>query len=112
MEERFIGIGELAFILGVNQFTVERWYKFKKENPENEYAKLLPEPVRIANAKNIKTRYWKESDLPALKTFQNAIVPGTKGFMKSQCIYRRTPSQKGGNKDGKKKTGSRVKQSK
>lgn len=99
MEERMIKIGEVAFVLDVNQFTVERWYKFKKENPDNEYAKLLPEPTRVKNAKNRWVRMWKESDLALLEQFKNAIVPGTKGFMKSQFIYQYQKEKK----DGKKK---------
>lgn len=81
MEERFIRIEEIALVLGVNQFSIERWYKFKRENPDNEYAKILPEFTYQINSKNRKVRCWKASDIEALKKFQDNIVLGTKGFM-------------------------------
>ncbi len=81
MKERLIRIEEVAMLLDVNQFTIERWYRFKRKNPENKNAQLLPDFIYQTNSKNRSVRYWKESDVKKLKKFQESIVLGKLGFM-------------------------------
>lgn len=99
MEDRFIRIEEVALVLGVNSFSIDRWYKFKRENPKNEYAQILPEFVYKVNSKNRPVRYWKISDIPALKQFQESIIPGVKGFMGPSNLKKKESEE-----NGKKKT--------
>lgn len=101
MEERLIRIEEVAMLLDVNQYTIERWYKFKRENPDNEYAKLLPEFIYKVNSKNRNTRYWKASDVEQLKKFEQSIVQGVNGFMGSVTNNKKKEKKKDGSKKRK-----------
>lgn len=100
MAERLIKIAEIAVALDVNQFTIERWYKFKRENPEDEYAKMLPDFVYLKNSKNRPIRYWKESDLYALQKFQECIGKGTKGILGQLNTKERKNGKKKVNRNG------------
>ena len=102
MEERKLRIEEVAMLLDVNQMTIERWYKFKRQNPDNESCKLLPDPEYGLTSKKHPVRYWKASDVEQMKEFQATIIRGTRGFMGSVSNPNR---KKGENKNGKKKVG-------
>lgn len=60
MKERLINAQELAYRIGRSVQTLNAYYKFKDENPDNEYSLMLPEFIRQGNH---RTRYWKESDI-------------------------------------------------
>ena len=45
-EEKSLTVAELAVAIGSSVPTISAWYRWKKENPEHEYAKLLPDFVR------------------------------------------------------------------
>lgn len=113
MEERMLRIEEVAMILDINVLTIERWYRFKRQNPNNEIIKLLPEYVMQPNSKNRSVRFWKTSDIDMFKKFQDSIVRGTKGFMGSVTNPKnpnyKTHNIKEAKKNGKKesKRGSR-----
>lgn len=103
MEERMLRIEEVAMLLGVNYMTVERWYQFKRKNPDSEYCQFLPDPILVMNSKNRATRFWKPDDVEVLKVFQESVVRGTHGFM--GIISNPNHKNKGEDKDGKKKVG-------
>ena len=63
----FITVTELSKLVGCSVQTIGSYYKFKKENPDNELAKLLPDFVRIGRR---NTRYWKREDAEAIKEFR------------------------------------------
>ena len=67
MEGRFIKATELSYKVGASIQTITMWYKFKEENPDNEYSQMLPDYVRIG-AK--KTRYWREGDIERRSSFE------------------------------------------
>lgn len=80
MQDGLIKAVELALLLDISVPTLNNWYVFKRENPDNEMAKLLPEPIQQTAR---QTRYWKRSDIPKLLEFKSKIVWGRNGFMGS-----------------------------
>ena len=72
----FITAAELSKLIGCSVSTIGAYYKFKKENPDSELAKLLPDFVRIGNR---NTRYWKKEDVEAIKEFRKRYPQGRKG---------------------------------
>ena len=78
--ENYITVQELAFLVGCSAQTIGSYYKFKKENPDNELSKMLPDYVRIGNK---HTRYWKEEDAEAIKEFRKKLPQGRNGALGS-----------------------------
>ena len=91
-EEKLLRIEEVAVILGCSFKSINNWYWFRRENPDNEYAKLLPDYIQDGTR---KTRYWKESDIPQLKKFKDSIPQGRNGIM--GCITQKYQKQRGEN---------------
>ena len=73
-------IEEVAVLCGVSTQTINNWYKFKSENPDNEYAQLLPNYERLGGHGQ---RFWDKSDLNGLLKFKSAMPKGCKGVMGS-----------------------------
>lgn len=90
MSERLLKAVEVALLIDVSVPTLNNWYVFKRNNPDNEMAKLLPDPIQKTNR---QTRYWKESDIPKLLEFRTKIVWGRNGFMGS--VTQRYAKKKG-----------------
>lgn len=67
-----ISISELAYLLNVSVFTINRWYRWQKKFNK----KVLPEPKRIG-----VRNYWKQEDVPVLLEFKNNIIKGRNGVM-------------------------------
>lgn len=80
MINNMLNISEVSTVIGTSTQTISTWYKFKKENPDDELAKLLPEFERIGNR---KTRYWKQEDIWKLLKFKSNITYGRYGVMGS-----------------------------
>lgn len=80
MERILLTIEQVAVTCGVSVQTLNNWYRFKRENPTNEYAKLLPNYITIGGHGQ---RFWDKSDLPALLAFKNNMPKGCKGVMGS-----------------------------
>lgn len=87
-EERLLRIEEVAVTIGSSCKSINNWYWFKRENPDNEFAQMLPDYIQFAER---QTRYWKESDIPKLIEFKKAIPHGRNGLMGSitQRYYHR-----------------------
>lgn len=79
-DDKRLTIAELAVAIGSGTQTITNWYRWKRENPENEYAKLLPDFVRGGAH---RTRYWYESDITRILEFKNSIPQGRNGIMGS-----------------------------
>lgn len=79
-EQRKFRAIEVALLLDISVATLGNWYVFKRQNPDNEIAKLLPEPIQKAPR---QTRYWTEEDIPKLVEFKSKVVWGRNGFMGS-----------------------------
>ena len=71
--------GETAMLLGISVDTLDIWYRFKKQNPDNEFAKMLPE-VKYKKD-NKKQRFWTEEDIFKLIEYKNTIPKGRNGIM-------------------------------
>lgn len=78
--KRLLKLEEVAILIGSSGKSINNWYWFKRENPDNEYAKLLPDFVQDGPR---QTRYWKESDIWKLLEFKQAIPQGRNGIMGS-----------------------------
>lgn len=72
-------IEEVAIFVGVSVNTVNSWYKFKKQNPNDEYAKLLPDYTQDGGDKSV--RYWDETDIDKLLEFKSKRPTGRNGVM-------------------------------
>lgn len=80
MNGQLYKVTEIAMILDVSIYTINNWYLFKRQNPDDEFAKMLPEPMQQTTR---QTRYWTEEDLQKLIEFKSKIKVGRSGFMKS-----------------------------
>lgn len=74
---RLLSSTEVAFLVGIAPKTLEVWYRFKRENPDNEYALMLP--AYKQDGAN-KPRYWKEEDIEKILAFKDAIPHGRNGL--------------------------------
>lgn len=81
-------IEEVALLVGCSVKTVNNWYWFKSMHPENEYAKMLPEFIRIGNR---GTRYWNKDDVWKIIEFRQNIPKGRNGVLGdvTQKYYRK-----------------------
>lgn len=82
MSERtkLLTIEEVAVSVGVSVQTINIWYRWRKQNPEHERAKMLPEPIQ---AKPRQTRFWEPQDVMKLIEFKNTVKIGRDGIMGS-----------------------------
>ena len=88
----FITATELSKLIGCSVSTIGAYYKFKKENPDSELAKMLPDFVRIGNR---NTRYWKKEDVEAIKEFRKRYPQGRKERdVKSKLECEPVPTEK------------------
>lgn len=79
MSDNRLRIEEVALFLGVSVETINIWYRFKKHNPDDEYAKMLPEFEQDNGAKSC--RWWKQDDLDKFVQFQKSRPIGRNGAM-------------------------------
>ena len=77
MEDK-LRIEEVALFLGVSVETINIWYRFKRQHPDNEYAQMLPDYTQDTGR---SARYWNSSDIDKLLAFKNARPAGRNGAM-------------------------------
>lgn len=77
---KLLTIEEVAVSVGVSTQTINIWYRWKKQNPNHERAKLLPAPIQ---AKPRQTRFWELQDVMQLIEFKNSVKTGRDGIMGS-----------------------------
>lgn len=80
MGRTYLKIEEVAVLCGVSVQSVNNWYRFKRKNPDNEFARLLPEYVTLEGCRQ---RMWDKSDVDALIAFKQRMPRGCKGVMGS-----------------------------
>ena len=80
MSRTLLRVEEVALLCGVSVQSVNNWYRFKRENPNNEYARLLPD---YATLEGSRQRMWDKSDINALVDFKQKMPKGCKGVMGS-----------------------------
>ena len=77
-KEKLIKIEELAVLTDVSYKTIQNWYMWKKQNPDHELAKLLPEFQQDGCR---QTRYWTMADVEKIKEFKKNVPQGRNGIM-------------------------------
>lgn len=80
-EERLMKVQEVAVAIDSSVQSINGWYKWKKENPDHELAKLLPDYTREEGGK--RTRFWKQSDIWQIMQFKKSLPQGCKGVLGS-----------------------------
>lgn len=78
MSNSKLRVEEVAIILGCSINTINAWYRFKAQEPDNEYAKMLPEFTREGER---GMRLWKQADIKKLVEFQKSRPIGRNGVM-------------------------------
>ena len=73
-------IEEVAVLCGVSVQSINNWYKFKRENPNDEYARLLPN-YEVVGCHN--QRFWDKADINSLIEFKRKMPKGRSGVMGS-----------------------------
>lgn len=76
--KQLLKIEEVAVLIGVSVQTINIWYRFKRANPDNDYAKMLPDFIQEGAR---QTRYWYRTDIQKLVDFKRSIPRGCKGNM-------------------------------
>jgi len=71
-------IEEVAVLIGSSVRTINNWYAFKRAEPDNEYAKMLPD---YEQAGERQIRLWNKDDIQKFIEFKRAVPKGCKGAM-------------------------------
>lgn len=90
-------IEEVAFRVGVSTQTLNRWYKFKRENPKDKISKLIPAYKKVKTRSGF-VRLWKQEDIEKLITFKSNMISGRCGKMGN---YKGEGTSNGKNKNRK-----------
>ena len=69
---------EVCVLVHCSYNALNYWYRWKGLNPDNEYAKLLPDFIQTANR---QTRYWKREDVAKIIQFRTSVPQGRNGVM-------------------------------
>ena len=78
--ETKLRVEEVALLVGCSVKTINNWYWFKAKNPDNEYAKTLPDFIRHGSR---GTRYWNKDEMWKLIEFRQSIPKGRNGILGS-----------------------------
>lgn len=84
MEKDLLRVEEVAVLIGCNVKTLNNWYAFKKLEPENEYAKILPDFIQNGSR---QTRYWNRKDIWKIIEFKQKIPKGRGGIL--ACVTQK-----------------------
>ena len=98
-KEKTLDIQEVAVLINSSVQTISAWYRWKKENPDHEFAKMLPDFERHGAH---RARYWKYSDVWKLVEFKQSIPQGRNGILGS--VTQRYVKKSKRNKDKYKNT--------
>ena len=78
MSEKLLKIEEVALMLNVSVQTINIWYRWARENPDNEIAQSIPAYIQNGSR---QTRYWTQSSVWKLIEFSKLIPKGRNGIM-------------------------------
>ena len=82
MQKIRLKVQEVAVLVDISVKTLDYWYMFKRQNPRNPYAKMIPKyETKQINGRFV--RLWTMEDVEALKQFKESIPRGRNGFMGS-----------------------------
>ncbi len=90
-DDDLIKIEEVAFLVGCNIQTLNYYYRFKRENPDNGYAELLPDYIQSGSR---STRYWRRGDIKDIIEFRKRIPKGRGGALGSVTQRRHNQDSK------------------
>lgn len=90
MGDRMLRIEEVALTINSSVQTLNNWYRWKKLNPDNELASILPDYIQQGPK---QTRYWKSSDIGKLLEFKLTIPHGRNGVL-GEITQRHTRKSK------------------
>lgn len=76
--EDLLKVEEVAILIDSSIQTINIWYQWKRANPDNELASLLPEYIQKGTR---NTRYWNSKDIPSLIKFKQSVPHGRNGIM-------------------------------
>lgn len=76
--DNLLSVEEVAVTLGVSVQTINIWYRWKRQNPENERAKMLPDFIQLGTR---QARFWDKSMIRQLTNFKETVVYGRNGSM-------------------------------
>ena len=87
-DDVLLKLEEVAILVGVSFKTINTWYYWARKNPDNEYAKMLPEYIQAGKRQK---RFWRKSDLWKFIQFKQSIPKGRNGIMGdvTQVYYHR-----------------------
>lgn len=86
-------VTEVAVLVGCSVQTINYWYAFKRKEPQNRLAQLLPDYSQEGAR---QTRYWTEEDIFKLVLFKDSIPRGRNGIL-GEVTQRYTKTRKGEN---------------
>ena len=75
-------VEEVAVLVGISVHTLNIWYSYKKQNPNDVNAKKLPK-FHIKKVNGRLTRLWDYEDIPAIIAYKESIPKGRNGYMGS-----------------------------
>lgn len=97
-----INATQVCALCDISIYTLNAWYRFKQKEPDNEYAKILPEFIKEQGA---TTRWWDIKDVDKLLTFKKSIPHGRNGVLGNVTqVYTRKERNKKNAKRDKKRT--------
>lgn len=80
MSNDLLRVEQVALAVDVSIQTINIWYRWKRQNPDSEYAKMLPDFIQNGER---QTRYWNKADIWRLIEFKNSIPQGRNGILGS-----------------------------
>lgn len=106
---RLLTANEVALAVGISVHTLDLWYKFKRQNPEHEFSKLLPEYTQETEKSN---RLWDQNDMWKLVDFKQRIPKGRRGVMGSvtqKYVKKKEDKTNGAKTNSKRRTAGKRK---
>lgn len=79
-KDRLLRVEEVALQIGVSVQSINVWYRWARQNSDNEYAKILPQYIQTTSR---SVRYWRQSDIWKLLEFKASIPHGRNGVLGS-----------------------------
>jgi len=71
-------LNQVCSRLKISRYTLENWYRFKREYPDDELALLLPDYYK---ERVNSQRFWNKADIKRLREFKNSRKLGRNGQM-------------------------------
>lgn len=78
MSQDLLNANEVCALIGTSIYSLDQWYKFKRLYPDNQYAQILPDIIRLPGSKN---RFWNREDIYKLIEFKATIPHGRNGIL-------------------------------